>query len=168
MMTYKPKHSARVASHAALVATVIPDFPVDVVLALIHVESSGDPNARRPGSQFCGLLQMGRMAGIDVGFRDVGADTTTPLLGDAEYALRKFRQYQQRYADRVGGEPDFVALLWKGGPGYVRNVRALMGVPGHEDFDACVRQVGKRLGFDATEYIRRFRLCREVYGGGKV
>jgi hypothetical protein len=65
-------------------------------LAIIHVESAGDPRARRPGSQFCGLLQMGRPAGIDVGLADRAADTTAPLLGDGPWLGSRRGRYDQR------------------------------------------------------------------------
>jgi hypothetical protein len=134
-----------------------------IVLALIHVESAGDEFAQRPGSQFNGLLQMGKAAGVDVGFRDVGKPTTSKLKGDGPAAIRAFAAYVSRYESFFGDDsPEWVALLWKGGPGYAKKVKALVG-SGMVSFDDAVAMIGDELGFSATEYIERFRAAFAVW-----
>ena len=158
---WNPKYSPRVASWRETAVEEAACFEPEVVLALIHVESAGDDNAKRPGSQFHGLLQMGRMAGIDVGFQDRGSKTTGVLHGNGRLAIRMWARYQQRYSDRVNGDERLTALLWKGGPGYVKRVNALVATG--EDFDDAVAMVGKALGFSATEYLSRFDKALELW-----
>lgn len=155
------RHTPRVERWRCLARQEAPDIPEAVVLSLIHVESAGDESAKRPGSQFHGLLQMGRMAGIDVGFQDLGSKTTSILHGNGELAIRMFARYQDRYSDRTYGDPDRYALLWKGGPGYLRKVNALVDTG--EDFDDAVAMVGRVLKFSAAEYLTRFRAAMEVW-----
>lgn len=177
----------------ALLELSAQDYPAPVILALIEVESGGDPHARRTtevtvardslqahrlvtaavgpitrtettlsaavGAQFCGLLQMGELAGLDVGFERRGFrgwDTTAQMLGDGRLALEAFLRYQQRYRSRHDGEPDRLALLWKAGPGTCSRVNALLadGV----ELDAAIRQAADTLGVpNALAYVRRFR-----------
>lgn len=96
------------------------DLSPALVLALIHVESSGNPDARRRGSQFCGLLQMGRAAGLDIGLEDEGNATTEHLLGAPMWAVDSFLLYLERYWSRHRGNPEHIAVIWKGGPGTLR------------------------------------------------
>jgi len=142
-----------------------PDIDPAVVLSIIHVESAGDPTAKRPGSQFHGLMQMGRAAGIDVGYRDMGKDTTRNLHGDGPAAIRAFAAYLSRYKEHAGDTPEGVALVWKGGPGYAKKVRALVA-SGMMPFDEAVEAIGDELGFSATEYIRRFRAALRIWEEG--
>lgn len=101
---------------------LVPEVPGEIVLALIAVESAGNPSAHRDNSQFYGLMQMGRMAGIDVGFRDLGNRTTAHLDGDGEAALKAYAAYVSRFKQRVDAEhPETYAILWKGGPGFVKH-----------------------------------------------
>jgi len=89
--------------------------------ALVMVESAGDPDAHRPGSQFYGLLQMGKAAGIDVGIND-----TSSLLGRPNAAVQAFWDYQKRYEERTGGHPFWMAVLWHDGPGNLRKIQRAM------------------------------------------
>lgn len=75
-----------------LVERLAPSYDVSVptILAIIHVESVGDPTAHRDGSQYWGLTQVGALAAIDGG-----------LIDDSEYkALRR----QLRIAKTLGAE----------------------------------------------------------------
>jgi hypothetical protein len=104
-------------------------YPIAVGLVLIDVESDGDPKAHRRGSQYYGMLQMGRLAGIDVGFADRGRKTTASLSGDPVRAIEMWLRYCVRYTDRLHYEDDRAplwarfAVLWKGGAGTARRVR---------------------------------------------
>ena len=137
------------------------------VLSLIAVESMGNPSAHRHGSQFYGLLQMGRYAGLDVGMEDLGRHTTKGLSGNGIAALVAFVEYVNRYADRVYS-PESVAVLWKGGPGTAKAV--LEAVEDGTDFDDAVDKAeageldNTPIG-NLSEYVRRFRGFKEVYHG---
>ena len=112
------------------------ELPTWAVLSLIHVESRGKPCAHRDGSQFYGLMQMGRAAGMDVGFDDEDRETTAELDCNGRAALGAFMSYYKRYQKRLG-EPDMchmdhlgdpmthLAVLWKGGPGTLKLWRSL-------------------------------------------
>jgi hypothetical protein len=104
------------------VKRICTDYKPATVLALIAVESAGNPSAHRPLSQFYGLLQMGKNAGIDAGFRDEGRHTTKALNGNGVLAIEKWHQYVERYRARHRDEPERIALLWKAGPGYLKFV----------------------------------------------
>lgn len=170
------------------------------VLALIDVESDGDPDARRTTkvkvkeggpqedaffdavvstvhripdeddpdtiwlegrvpSQFCGLLQMGELAGLDVGFERKGFrgwDTTAPLLGNGRLSIEKFYEYQERYRKRTHRQPTRVAILWKGGPGTAKTVKEELndGATLSEAIDLAADEHDiPRL----AEYVERFR-----------
>lgn len=99
-----------------------------IVLALIDVESKGDPWAHRPGSQFYGMLQMGKLAGLDVGLFPKGRKTTDVLHGRGEESIKLFLLYFERYLGRwsyEGYAPKYLkaALLWKAGARSALRVR---------------------------------------------
>lgn len=132
------------------------------VLALIHVESSGDPCAHREDSQFWGLLQMGRLAGIDVGFEDLGRLTTRPLHGDGHHAIEAFMRYMERYKGRHDYQPSRIAALWKGGPGTAKTLyeRLRKG----DSWNAALQyaEENHRIG-NLCEYVRRFTEAFQTY-----
>jgi len=182
------------------------DYPDDVILSLIEVESNGDPEARRTTrvtvregsseeaafreavvgtvsripheddsevmllkgrvpSQFCGLLQMGRPAGIDVGFKRAGFrgwDTTADLMGNGRLAIQKMLEYQERYRSRHVGSPDRIAALWKGGPGTASTIAERL-VAG-DALDTAIGYAADEHGIPRLpEYVRRFRTARKAW-----
>ncbi len=150
-------HEARVA--AGVRADHCPD---EIVLALIGVESDGDASARRADSQFCGLLQMGRYAGIDVGLEDRGSDTTAELVGAGLRAIELWLQYQKRYARLHCYQPSRMAVLWKAGPGTLKRVNELLDAG--EAIDAAIDHAADEMGVpNALDYVRRFRAAREKW-----
>lgn len=163
----EPGENGKSPISAALECSEVNELTVPVVLALIAVESMGNPSAHRHGSQFYGLLQMGHYAGLDVGFEDQGRHTTKPLQGNGIAALTAFVAYVNRYASRVYSA-DSVAVLWKGGPGTAKAV--LDAVDDGLAFDEAVRkaeagELGNTPIGNLSEYVRRFRGFLDVYGG---
>lgn len=139
------------------------DYPDDVVLALIDVESDGDEHAHRESSQYHGLLQMGRYAGIDTGLDDEGRDTTEELLGDGFAAIQEFFEYHERYSVRHHHDPVRVALLWKAGPGTLARVNRLLVEEGLS-FNGAIENAAAELGVpNALEYVERFRRERKKW-----
>lgn len=132
-------------------------YDAATILALIHVESSGDPAARRPGSQFYGLLQMGRLAAVDAGLKDASG-----LLGDGHAAIRAFFVYQERYKARHGYDPDKVAYLWKAGPGTLSRANELIRAGSSPDLAFKNAAIEKGVP-NSVEYLRRFRDARRIY-----
>lgn len=168
-MTRKFEYNWEVAKWLGDAEIHVPNIPPAVVLALVHVESSGDPAARKrtKDSQFYGLLQMGKGAGIDVGFRDLGIRTTKPLHGNGVAALKAFSALMTRYADRIKdpktGEPspERVALLWKAGAGFTSSVNAL--VAAGVAWDEAVKMVASNFSWDPTEYLEWFSSAYDVW-----
>ena len=133
---------------------------VRTVLALIHVESAGNPEARRVGSQFHGLLQMGHLAGLDVGMEDMGVLTTNQLLGNGIAAISAFIAYVERYEARlVTGKnaSRSIATLWKGGPGTAAYIRDTLDTDTDIVFKEAVAaaQAAKKVK-NLGAYLRRF------------
>lgn len=95
-------------------------YPDDFVLAFIHLESGGDPYARREEekglSQYVGLLQIGHANAADGGHKN------TDFMGDARKSIEHFFYYQERYKARTGGDPMKQALLWKNGPSFMTSL----------------------------------------------
>lgn len=129
--------------------------PVDsferVVLAIEQVESNGDPFAHRPGSQFWGPFQMGRLAALDVGISDASI-----LHGNRDLALWAFRRYVARYAKYHHYQPDLVAVLWKGGPGTAKTVQSLLD-RGQPFASALQAAAAKHRIPNLAEYVSRFQ-----------
>jgi hypothetical protein len=137
------------------------NYKPSTVLALIAVESAGDDKAHRPLSQFYGLLQMGKNAGIDVGFRDEGRHTTKALNGNGVMAIEKWHKYAEKYRARHRDEPERIALLWKAGPGYLKHVNE--ETDAGASWDAALDSAEKRYDFSAREYLKRFEKFQEEY-----
>lgn len=159
-------YSWAVAQWLGDVEILVPNVPADVVLALIHVESSGDPGARKSDkSQFYGLLQAGRAVGIDVGMRDLGVKTTANLHNNPQAALRTFSALVSRYESvtKVDGvmDPKRVALLWKAGVGFTKDVNALCSTG--VEWDEAIAMVSDLKGFSPAEYLHWFSSAYDVW-----
>lgn len=142
-------------------------YPIALGLAFISVESNGVPTARKfPASQFYGLLQMGRPAGMDVGFANKGRKTTEALHGDGLRAIQCWYQYMNRYRERWLYESDVglelrAAVLWKGGAGTARRIRDQVR-SGAMDFWQAVRWIethpNKKVRIsNLSAYLRRMQ-----------
>lgn len=141
------------------------DYPDELILALIDVESDGDPFANRENSQFHGILQMGRAAGIDTGFPDQGRRTTEELLGNGYASIEHFLKYQNRYRADHEFELEYMALLWKGGPGTLRDYKRLQREDSQEAAD---QYLSETFGGSPLEYLRRFRKFYDFWSSGEA
>jgi hypothetical protein len=133
------------------------------ILSLIHVESRGDECAHRENSQFWGLLQMGTMAGLDVGCEPLGGYTTRHLHGDGRNAIRQFIRYQERYSARHSFQPTRIAALWKGGPGTLRAINEKLAKEAISWQDALKYAEEKHNIYNLVEYLRRFTEAFQAY-----
>lgn len=111
------------------------DELIGCMLAIVHVESGGDPALHRLGSQFYGLTQVGRAAGIDAGLPDKGRATAKVLHGDGQAALNALAKIIRRYSAYITDEAS-IAVMWKGGAGTAKRVHDMRkrGISLH---DAC-------------------------------
>lgn len=114
----------------AIEAGVDPDVYVPIGLSLIRRESYGDPYAYRPGSQFRGLLQIGRLAAMDAGYPDLGHLRTSKVFhGNGTLSIEKWIKVNERYRSRTFYDDPRVpkhlgaAILWKGGAGTARRIK---------------------------------------------
>lgn len=130
-------------------------YPTEVLLAFIDVESDGNPDANRDGSQFYGLLQIGKYAALDAGLQsgeDIAGDDGDPATEDDFFA---FFEILKRYADRHDYVPARMAVLWKGGAGTAGYVdrQLAQGV----SLDRAIAIAEKEKGISRLQlYVRRF------------
>jgi hypothetical protein len=130
-------------------------YPTEVLLAFVDIESDGNPDAHREGSQYYGLVQIGKYAGLDAGVADTATLAGADADPDTEDDFFAFYEVMERYADRHDYVPARMAVLWKGGAGTAALVDSLLaqGVCLHRAIEQAERQKGiPRL----QEYVRRF------------
>lgn len=129
------------------------------ILALIFVESTGDENARRAGSQYYGLLQISDAYAQDA-FEYAGREVqgAEVLMGNGGLSLQVFYWYMQRYEFLHGWNPEKMAVLHKMGPGAMRGVNARIdkGKTLEEAVEACETP-------GAHQYLMRYREVRRAY-----
>lgn len=138
------------------------------LLALIHVESAGDPNAHRPGSQFRGLLQIGRPYFTDalewLGHSPRSQET---LHGDGVASIAATLAYLCRYATHHQWDPTLIAVLHKGGPRTCRIVRDEERSGGY--LHAAIDHAESSIPLpNLREYVRRFREARAIYAAALI
>lgn len=130
------------------------------MLAIIHIESTGDPYAKRHGSQYYGLLQVSDAYMQDAleyaGKEIVRAEV---LHGDGAKSLRVFRWYMHRYSHLHEWKPELVALIHKCGPGGLAEI--LEGVENGLTMEESIK-LNDTPG--ALDYLKKFRRYRVLYG----
>lgn len=151
------------------------ELPLSVILAIIDVESDGDPTAHRLNAQFYGLTQVGALAAIDGGLIPEPPERTSawrrvaaaPAL-DPDLALLAFCRCVKRYLSRTHYDGvsilEGVAVMWKGGAGTARKVRD--DVRGGADLESAMhaREVADKNPIPRLrEYVRRARVAHELY-----
>lgn len=129
------------------------------MLALIHLESTGETGTWSPSGNHAGILQIGQSYlddALDYAGRD--ADQITSLLNNPAYSFLVFQWYMEKYAYVHNWEPQLIALTHKAGaPAALRVIRELRGgVP--------LRKALETSGVPgALLYMERFETYREVY-----
>lgn len=128
--------------------------------ALVMVESRGNPGARRPDSQYVGLLQIGRKYAIDAGIP--GGDYVRELLGNARASRQAFRRYMQKYQHIHQGDMVYVALLHHAGP-IIADVREALDGGAVATIDGALQLVDAKgpAWFDKTSELQY--LARTLY-----
>lgn len=97
-------------------------YPDELVLAIIHTESSGKADARRTQkngkpSQFVGLVQIGKTNAKEFNKRDGTNTSNVDFMNAPDQSLEHFLRYAEKYKGRHGNDPTKIAILWKAGPG---------------------------------------------------
>lgn len=132
--------------------TTLPEFQASL-LALIHVESLGNPSAYRPGSKFFGLLQIADPYLQDA--QDFSKENQNlkakDLAGDASLSVWATVAYMTRYQRFHQWNPTLIAIAHKGGAGTVRRFSE-----GKENLTTSkIPNIG--------EYVRRFEAVYPLY-----
>lgn len=137
--------------------TVDNRIELSTVLALIHVESTGDPEATN--GSYCGLMQIG-----DPYLEDAltyGGQAVMPaveLIGDAHTSLKAFSWYMQRWDHIHRWDPRYVALLHKAGPQVTRQV-----IDETAAGSTLIESAAKSVYPESGEYITRFDRLKSAY-----
>lgn len=94
------------------------ELPLSVILAIVHVESGGNPKARRPDSQYYGLTQVGALAAIDGGlikaneYNQLRADLRAAKGQEARDAARAALSTWRKRAAQSAFDPDRALLTF--------------------------------------------------------
>ena len=152
--------------HAPHIQRLAPNADLATVLALIQIESRGNPAAHTPGTSFYGLLQMNtgylRTALPDRNVK--GAD----LIGDPTLALQAFASIHKISRRWHLNDPDLVGFGHKAGLGSLKRY-ATIHAPKGETIDQAIPAIVeyyKKLGYNlprVPEYLARFREAYAVW-----
>lgn len=131
------------------------------VLALIHVESTGNPYARRPRSRFYGLLQISDVYAKDA-FEFIGKKPkpASSLIGDGEQSLQVFKWYMTRYEHIHKWDDEKIAVLHKAGPTGLRRILHHKRRT-KKSFHHAVCSYNKPSG--VCTYLTRYKSYKEIY-----
>lgn len=94
----------------------VAEYPDEVVLSFILVESGGDARAHRPGSQFYGLLQIGKANGKELGLTASSLDTMSEVAS-GRASINHFIRLSEKYKRHHQHDYTRLAIFWKGGIG---------------------------------------------------
>ena len=149
---------AAVLSFAPFVSQNVEKIDTVSVLALIHIESTGDERARRPNSQYYGLLQISQAYLTDaLEHEGVDAFPIEELMGDGGLSIMVMYWYMQRYSFIHEWEPLRIALVHKAGPNVSQEViEASKG-------GCLIRAAGQSRIPSSRAYLKRFKEHREMY-----
>jgi len=129
------------------------------MLALIHMESTGDEGSRRAGSKYHGLLQISQPYMDDaLEYAGQPADTVDSLMGDGRYSLQIFSWHMQRCQSVHNWNPRHIALVHKAGPVGAQAILDRVG-SGVTLIDAAEASSTPTAG----EFMRRFDSFRQIY-----
>lgn len=144
-------------------------YPDALLLAFIQVESAGRANAKRPNSQFNGLVQIGKANAAEFG--SVNTSFQGRNENDTDAALRSLIhliRYQEKYRNSHQYQFEKQALLWKGGPGTLKayNEKEKEGLTQSQLLNwLATLPSNKENKWRADVYIRRMQKSGEVWGG---
>lgn len=132
------------------------------MMALIHVESTGCDEARRPGSRYHGLLQISNDYMEDaLVYAGRPVEPASTLIGDGPRSIQIFYWYMQRYSFLHNWNVEKIAVLHKTGPSTFQNILDRKG--GAENPSSFEDAVCVEENDSACVYLRRFRKYRSTY-----
>jgi hypothetical protein len=153
-------------------------YPDHLLLSILHIESNGQPDARRTNddgelSKFCGPFQIGPANAAETG------NQNTDFLGEDNSdgqavvdSAKHFMAVQERYADTHQYNEEMMALTWKAGSGTASTVRDKMenGASGEEIvryMDSKFTGEDRNSGGYTDEYIGKYRKAKSVWYDGE-
>lgn len=145
-------------------------YPDDVILAFIQVESEGNASARRKTkdgtySQFNGLLQIGRDNAATFQKKNTSFRGTEKFDKEAgQDSIEHFIKIMERSKENHEYDPDRLAMTWKGGGGTTRKFNRIQKSGASEEVQ--VDFLIKRWGTD--QYVREIRESRAIWGDPDV
>lgn len=134
------------------------DWDPAVILAVIHVESEGNPSARRVGSRFYGLTQVGPDVARETGTNR--AAMVRPGRAGGRESIRAFVRWAARYEDLHDRDPVLMAVGWKGGVGTLKAYRARLQ---RGDRPTDVVQWLDRHRWGTWKYVRMFMAAYRIW-----
>ena len=139
--------------------TFINELDTPTIISLIHIESTGDECAKRPGSRFYGLLQISNEYAQDA-FEYAGREVVeaNTLMCEGRDSLKVFYWYMNRYEFLHGWNPEYVAMIHKMGPTGFQ--RAKDNMEDGVSFKQAIIEEGTP---GAKEYLVRFRKYKRLY-----
>ena len=132
-------------------ASVEFDLPLDLLMAVIWVESRFDPEAVSSADAH-GLMQLLPGTAADMA-RKLGLDPDDIDLHDPTFNIRAGAAYIRLMLDRFGNQQNTALAAYYSGPGRVRRALRRLGRPPH---------AGLRYAAKVQAARRRFRLYRSV------
>ena len=129
----------------------------EVILALIDVESDGQPYANRnkkngQPSQFVGLLQIGTDNGAEFGL-DPRSLLSMSEIEAGRTSIRHFLRVMEKYSSRHDYEPSRMAILWKGGSGTAKTYERMRD---RENATEAELQAFLKSRWGTDGYVRKF------------
>lgn len=138
---------------------IVEELETYEMLALVHMESTGDPEARRTESRYHGLLQISDLYMEDaLDYANEPIQPASTLIGEGARSIQIFYWFMQRYSSMHNWEPEKVAVIHKTGPTEFQRIlsRQRQG----QTFDEAVCSSPME---GACEYLNRFRTYRSLY-----
>lgn len=141
-------------------SSVVSRLPKADILTLVFMESTGNSNARRPGSRFYGLLQISDEYMQDaLEHADQNIRPASTLMGNGRHSFQIFQWYMERYSHLHNWRPEYVAMVHKAGP---TGFSHILNKARQEDLTfeeaVCAGQTPR-----ACAYYKRFHEVRVVY-----
>jgi soluble lytic murein transglycosylase-like protein len=103
------------------------DVPTELVLAVIHAESGGDPKAESACHAY-GLMQLMKLTALGLGITN-RADPKANIRGGTLYLAKMLKMF---------GNTSFAVAAYNAGPG---NVKKHKGIPPFRETKAYVKRV---------------------------
>jgi hypothetical protein len=136
--------------------------PTEVILSLIHVESSGNDAPKNDGeSSYVGLLQIGASVTADVNNVWGTNYRKSDFSGNGSLSIEAFYAWAKRYQGFHDWDPELIAIGWKGGVGTLDGYRKRLSRG--ESLEDVYRWLEEDR-WNSYSYLVWFRKALDVWG----